>query len=154
MGRWSRDELQAAHDHFVATAAAAATSGDWRPWADLFTDDAEYVEHLYGTFHGPDEIHAWISATMSQYPNDHMTQFPHDWCVCDEERGWWICQIQNRFEDPGDGHVYQAPNLTILHYAGDMRFSREEDVYNPATFVPVVQAWMAATARPGSGKER
>jgi len=83
---------------------------------------------------------------MAQWPNSEMTMFPHDWCVCDVERGWWICQIENRFNDPGDGRTYQASNVTILKYAGDMRFASEEDVYNPAAFAPVVQAWLAAKA--------
>ena len=144
MGQWTREELQAAHDNFVEVAAVAARTGDWRPWADLFTDDAEYEEHVFGSFRGPDEIHAWIQKTMASFPNVHMTSFPHDRCVCDEERGWWICQIENRFEDPGDGQVYQEANITILHYAGDMKFKREEDVYNPNRFAPMVQAWMAA----------
>jgi hypothetical protein len=65
--------------------------------------------------------------------------------VCDEDSGRWICQIENRFNDPGDGVVYQASNITILTYAGDMQFSGEEDVYNPATFAPVVKAWMEAS---------
>ena len=86
----------------------AGRTGDWRPWADLFTEDADYVEHHYGTFHGRDAIQAWITETMAQWPNSEMTEFPHDWCVCDEERGWWICQIENRFRDPGDGEVYEA----------------------------------------------
>ena len=106
----------------------------------MFTDDATYVEHHYGTFDGRDAIHAWISETMAQWPNSEMKEFPHDWCVCDEERGWWICQIENRFVDPGDGEVYQAYNLTVLKYAGDGRFSSEEDAYNPANFAPVVKA--------------
>ena len=81
---------------------------------------------------------------MAEWPNSEMKEFPHDWCVCDEERGWWICQIENRFRDPGDGEVYQAYNLTVLKYAGDMQFSSEEDAYNPANFAPVVKAWIDA----------
>ena len=81
---------------------------------------------------------------MAEWPNSEMKEFPHDWCVCDEERGWWICQIENRFRDPGDGEVYQAYNLTVLKYAGDMQFSSEEDAYNPANFAPVVKAWIEA----------
>jgi len=144
MGRWSRDELQAAHDRFVAAAHDSAGRGDWTTWVACFTEDAEYTEHHYGQFHGRAEILEWITATMSQWPNTEMTLFPHDWCVCDEERGWWICQIENRFNDPGDGVVYQASNITILQYAGDLQFSSEEDVYNPAMFGPAVKAWMAA----------
>lgn len=152
MSRWDREELQAAHDHFVEVANGCAAAGDWRRWADLFTDDAEYVEHVFGRFHGRRQICEWISNTMAEWPNSQMTSFPHDWCVCDEERGWWVCCIENRFEDPGDGGTYEASNLTILHYAGDMRFSYEEDVYNPATFAPVVEAWVAASKANGGGE--
>ena len=144
MGQWSRDELQRAHDHYVEVAQEAGRSGDWRPWADMFTPDATYIEHHYGTFAGRDAIHAWIADTMAQWPNSEMKEFPHDWCVCDEARGWWICQIENRFRDPGDGSLHQAANITILHYAGDMQWSLEEDVYNPMNFAPVVKAWIDA----------
>jgi hypothetical protein len=43
--------------------------------------------------------------------------------------------------DPGDGSVHEEPNITILRYAGDGLFSNEEDVYNPARYLPMVQAW-------------
>jgi len=71
---------------------------------------------------------------MSEWPNSEMKEFPHDWCICDEERGWWVCRIENRFEDPGDGEVYEEHNITVLHYAGDHQWSYEEDAYNPANF--------------------
>jgi hypothetical protein len=145
MATWTRDELQRAHDHYVETAQEAGRTGDWKAWADLFTDDATYVEHHYGTMQGREAIYAWISETMAEWPNSEMKEFPHDWCVCDEERGWWICQIENRFRDPGDGNVYEAYNLTVLKYAGDMKFSSEEDAYNPANFAPVVKAWITAS---------
>jgi hypothetical protein len=147
--RWSRGELEQAHQHFMDTATRCAAAGEWRDWADLFTDDATYVEHTFGTFHGRQEIHSWISATMAEWPNRAMTLFPHAWCVCDEARGWWICRIENRFRDPGDGSVHQAHNITVLHYAGDMKFSYEEDAYNPANFGPVVTAWLAANEANG-----
>ena len=136
--------MQRAHDNYVGVAQKAAASGDWKPWAECFTEDAEYREHHYGTMHGRANILDCISTTMAEWPNSEMKAFPHDWCVCDEERGWWICQIENRFRDPGDGEIYQAYNLTVLKYAGDMKFSSEEDAYNPANFAPVVKAWIDA----------
>ena len=146
MGTWTKAELQEAHDAFIEAAAEAGRTGDWSIWADRFTEDAEYHEHLYGKFHGRAEITEWIAKTMGEWPMTEMTEFPHNWCVCDEEKGWWICEIQNRFDDPGDGKIYEAANITILKYAGDGRFSSEEDVYNPATFAPMVKDWMAAKA--------
>ncbi len=147
MGKYSREELTEAHDHFLEVAGQCALSKQWRPWADLFTDDAEYFEHCFGRFTGPDEIYEWIQPLMNQWPNSEMTSFPHDWCVVDEERGWWICQIENRFRDPGDGKTYEAHNLTVLHYAGNGKFSYEEDAYNPANFAPMVKEWMEAVAK-------
>ena len=144
MAKWTREELQRAHDNFVAVAQESGRTGDWGPWANLFTEDATYFEHHYGEMHGREEIATWISKTMAEWPNSEMTEFPHDWCVCDEERGWWICQIENRFRDPGDGSLHQAANITILQYAGDMQWSSEEDVYNPMNFAPVVKDWISA----------
>jgi len=144
MGQWTREELQTAHDTYVAAAAEAGRTGNWRVWADMFTEDASYNEHHYGKLEGREAIAEWISKTMAEWPNSEMTQFPHDWCVCDEERGWWICQIENRFNDPGDGKIYEQYNFTLLKYAGNMQFSYEEDAYNPANFAVVVKEWIAA----------
>ena len=111
MGNWTREELQQAHDEYVAAAHEAGRTRDWTIWADRFTDDATYVEHHYGTFAGKQAITDWIVATMGEWPNSEMTEFPHNWCVCDEERGRWICEIENRFDDPGDGQVYEITAL-------------------------------------------
>ena len=43
--------------------------------------------------------------------------------------------------DPGDGSVHEEPNITILRYAGDGLFADEEDVYNPARYLPMVLTW-------------
>ena len=48
--------------------------------------------------------------------------------------------------DPGDGSVHQAYNLTVLHYAGDGRWSYEEDVYNPTHFVSMIEGWQRRRA--------
>jgi hypothetical protein len=151
--KWSRDELEQAHQHYMETAARCAASGEWRDWADLFTEDAVYLEHMFGTFHGSEEIYAWIAPLMAEWPNRDMTAFPHAWCVCDEERGWWVCRIENRMKDPGDGSVHQAHNITVLHYAGDMKFSYEEDAYNPMNFAPVVSGWLEAYQANGGTPE-
>jgi hypothetical protein len=63
------------------------------------------------------------------------------WHVIDDERGWIICEVQNVMADPGDGSVHQEPNITILRYAGENMFQSEEDVYNPARYLPMVIEW-------------
>ena len=138
---FSRAELKEALAAYEAVGARAAVTHDWNPWADQFTEDATYVEHLFGRFNGREEIRGWITKTMTTFPGSRMPTFPIEWSVIDEERGWIVCQIANVMEDPGDGSLHQASNITILHYAGDGLWSLEEDVYNPAHFLTMVQEW-------------
>ena len=41
---------------------------DWVGWAELFTDDAAYFDHYYGTFTGPGEIAPYLEGTMGAAP--------------------------------------------------------------------------------------
>jgi ketosteroid isomerase-like protein len=140
MASWSRDELEREFAAYQERGAA----GDWSAWADQFTEDAEYFEHHYGVFKGREAIRAWIVETMTTWPGSEMPIFPVEWYVIDEERGWIVCQIWNRMQDPGDGSIHQAYNFTLLKYAGDGKWSYEEDVYNPAHFADMIKGYLAA----------
>ena len=59
----TRDELELAFAHYCDVREHAIATGDWRRWAALFTEDARYVEHAYGTFHGRQAIADWIVLT-------------------------------------------------------------------------------------------
>lgn len=142
MGKWSRAELEAAFENYQRLGLEAGTSGDWNEWADQFTEDATYVEHLYGTLGGREAIRKWICDTMAEKINCEMKYFPMEWYIIDEERGWIVCQVWNRMVDPGDGGLHQAYNFTLLKYAGNMQWSYEEDIYNPAHFQKMVRGWM------------
>ncbi|HEX9682458.1 MAG TPA: hypothetical protein VGA13_05215 [Acidimicrobiales bacterium] len=143
---WSRDEIDREFAAYQDRAADAGRTGDWRAWADQFTEDCTYVEHHYGTMHGRQAVYEWITGVMGDGLFREMTEFPIDWYVIDEDRGWVICWVLNRFADPGDGSVHEAGNVTILHYAGDGMWSYEEDVYNPASFAEMVDGYVAAKA--------
>ena len=142
MGRWSRAELEAAFENYQRLGLEAGQTGSWDRWADQFTEDATYVEHHFGTFGGREAIRRWISTTMNSFPNQEMKYFPVEWYVIDEERGWIVAQVWNRFADPGDGSLHQAYCFTLLKYAGHGKFSWEEDVYNPARFAPMVEEFL------------
>ena len=77
MGQWSRAEIERAFAEYQQKAADAGRSGDWTAWADQFTEDAIYIEHHFGTFHGRKAIHEWISACMADYPGRDMPEIPH-----------------------------------------------------------------------------
>jgi ketosteroid isomerase-like protein len=131
-----RAEVEAAFHRFVA----AGDSGDWSAWADLHTEDCHWVEHHYGTIVGRDAIRAKITELMAPVP---MMQFPVEWHVIDGNRVvFYPWQV---FPDPAGGDaVYRFGCVTILEYAGDGQWSRQEDVYNPTEGEQVVMAWLAA----------
>lgn len=144
MGRWTREELEAAFDKFQAGALKGGQTGDWSDWAACFTEDATYFEHHYGRFWGRERIHAWITKTMSEFPAKHMTAFPITWYSIDEDKGWIFCEVMNRMEDLGDGKIHEEPNISILHYAGNGLFKREEDAYNPHNMGVMIAGWLDA----------
>ena len=139
----TRDELELAFAHYCDVRERAIATGDWRRWAALFTEDARYVEHAYGEFHGRQAISDWIVGVMEPFPT--MT-FPNDWVVFDPEQSFVVFQCQNRLPHPTDsnGPPFQFPTWTKLDYAGNGLWSCEEDVYNPKKAAEVIQAWIAA----------
>ncbi|MEE2061368.1 nuclear transport factor 2 family protein [Rhodococcus artemisiae] len=147
---WSRDELEKAYADYRETVVRATRTRDWNHYADQFTEDAKYVEHAYGTMNGREAIRKWVTRTMSSFPGSRMTSFPPSWYVIDEERGWVICEVQNPMEDPGDGTEHNAPNITILHYAGDGLWSYQEDAYNPMNFLSATKRWCAHAEKCGN----
>lgn len=118
----------------------AVATGDWHQWADQFTADARYHEHHYGRFRGQDEIRRWITSTMGPFPDMY---FPLDHHIIDGNRV--VAVIPNCLPDPSGGDaVFRFDVHVILHYAGDGKWSYEEDVYNPAEAERTIGAWIAA----------
>ncbi|MGN6606272.1 MAG: nuclear transport factor 2 family protein [Jatrophihabitans sp.] len=143
--------LEDAFAHYQDVVVRCAATAEWEGFVQLFTPDAEYEEHAFGTFHGHDEIRAWVTRTMGTFPGSAMTSFPVAWHLVDVERGRVVCEIRNLMRDPGDGSVHETSNLTILTLADDAdRWRREEDVYNPARFGAMVQRWAARAAALGT----
>jgi hypothetical protein len=138
---FSRDELADAFAQFEATVARAAETRDWDPWVEQYTEDVLYVEHAAGTMRGREQVRSWIWQTMESFPGNYMTSFPALWKVMDEARGRIICELDNPMRDPGDGTIITATNLSIITYAGDGLWCRQEDVYNPLRFVSAAMKW-------------
>jgi ketosteroid isomerase-like protein len=138
---FTRAELAAAFDTFEQTVAGAAETKNWDAWVAHYTPDVEYVEHAAGTMRGRDEVRTWIRATMTTFPGSHMTAFPSLWSVIDEAAGRVVCELDNPMADPGDGTIISATNISIVTYAGDGLWRRQEDVYNPLRFARAAMNW-------------
>jgi hypothetical protein len=144
--RFSREELERGFAHYCRINDEASASHDWSRWADKFTEDVHYVEHAYGEIHGREAVREWMVKVMAPFP--HM-DFPMDWTIFDPERGWVIFQCQNRLPHPTDpsAQPFQFPTWTLLHYAGDLLWSYEEDNYNPREATDAILAWRSAGGR-------
>jgi hypothetical protein len=144
MGKFSLEELKQAFADYDAVRIRCSETRDWSQYADLFTEDAHYIEHAYGDMHGREAIREWITRVMAPFP--HM-QFPQDWVVFDEERGAVLLQAVNLLPHPSDSDHpgFGFPTWTRLVYAGDGLWASEEDVYNPARDAGrSIKEWRAA----------
>jgi hypothetical protein len=150
MGQWTRDEISSEFDAHKEVVIGIGKSWDWSRFADQFTEDATYVEHSFGTFHGREAIRSWIVAQMGVFPGSEMPFYPTTWHSIDEDRGWVFCEFRNRMRDPGDGSIHEQANLSVLKYAGNGLWSYEEDAYNPMNFLPMVRAYLDAGQRLGT----
>ena len=153
MGKYSKEEILDTFDKYKLARDEASRSGDWAIWANCFTEDAHYIEHAYGEFHGRENIREWITGVMAPFPT--MT-FPQNWWVLDEERGAVVFECRNEFPEPlqADGTAFSFPNWTRLVYGGNGLWSSEEDIYNPARDAGrVFKAWVVAGGKTRAGED-
>lgn len=157
MGAYGREEILAAFRRYNEARDEASRTGDWSIWAAVFTEDARYVEHAYGEFHGRRAIEEWITKVMAPFPN--MT-FPQDWWALDEENDAIVFQCQNRLPPPTgreagrEAEPFEFPSWTRLVYGGGGLWRSEEDVYNPMRDAPrVFKAWRDAGGRFATGEQ-
>jgi hypothetical protein len=117
-----RDEIEKEFRHYYMTGPVME---DWVGWAQLFTDDAAYFDHYYGTFTGPDEIAPYLEGTMGAAP---MVYTVLKWYVIDGDRVVYECL--NRADNPEPGAPpIDFPSFQIVDYAGHGKWSREEDIW-------------------------
>lgn len=145
MKNFERVEVEEAWQNFVA----AGDNGDWSSWADLHSKDCIWVEHHLGTFRGREAIRTAILRVMEPVK---MMEFPVEWHVIEGNRVvYYPWQV---FPDPKNGDdVYRFGCITVLDYAGNGLWSRQEDLYNPKEADDVVRRWLAAGGKLGRTPE-
>ena len=124
----------------------------------MFVDDAHLAEQCFERRHTAtrtavedrtivSQVRNWIVPLMKSYPNDQMVRYTHDWVLFDEENSRVVFCARTHMADPGDGSHHSATSWTRLDYAGDGLFRREEDIYNIANFVKLLENWQAVKGR-------
>jgi hypothetical protein len=107
--------------------AKGAVGEDWDAWSDLFTEDVEYIEHVLGSKHGREEVRAWIKPIMAEFGEMYTA---YEWHMC-EPSGRIVVYMQNRRDNPDpSAPPIDFPGMTVLQYAGDGKFSLEEDFWS------------------------
>ena len=123
----SREEIQATYDRYVRTRERAQRGEvGWDTLAEFFTDDATFIDPAWGRVDGIEAIRKFLAESMAGL--DGWT-FPREWTVIDGDRlvtGWL-----NRLPGEREGGGYwEAPGVSVMVYAGDGKFSYEEDFLN------------------------
>lgn len=124
MAKWNRDEMEEA---FRGYWQRGAVGERWEEWVERsFTEDADYHERILGSMKGRDAICSWIVPIMLEYGELYTA---YEWHSVDPELGKVIVYMQNRRDHPSGQGTIDFPGVTILDYAGDGRFSQEEDYW-------------------------
>ena len=125
----ARQEIQAVIDRYHAVRSridAGLEPNGFGALADFYTDDAVYVDAAWGRIEGKEAIAHWLEHSMVGLGD---WKFPIEFTAIegDDVVVKWTQTI------PGtraDGSPYTQSGYSRLRYAGDGKFSYEEDVYN------------------------
>ncbi len=138
-------EIRATVDAYVALRARIEEGeATWLDLAEFFTDDAVYIDPAWGRIQGIDEIRAFLVDSMRGLED---WRFPLRLSAIegDDVVTVWT-QILPGTRD--DGRPYEQTGVSILRYAGDGKFSYEEDLLNMAH---VLEDLATSGWRPGPG---
>jgi ketosteroid isomerase-like protein len=141
----SEQEIRATYERYVATRdRVEAGELGWDALAAFFTDDATFIDPAWGRVEGIAAIREFLVESMVGLED---WEFPHEWAMVQGDQ--LISRWQNRLPGRrGDGSFYEAPGYSLMTYAGDGRFSREEDMLN---MIHVGELIRESGWKPGSG---
>jgi SnoaL-like domain len=136
---FSRNEIEAAFRNYWQLGAVGE---DWDAWCDeCFTEDVTYIEHVLGGRNGREEVRAWIKPTMEDYGEIYTA---YEWHQVGDD-GRVVVYMQNRRDNPEPGGPpIDFPGITVLEYAGNGMFAREEDFWSLTEGTETLKRYAAA----------
>lgn len=124
----SREEIAAAVDRYIAVRDNInAGNGTWKDLAQFFTDDAIFIDPAWGRVQGIDEMKATVFGEAMEGLDDW--KFPTEFYAIEGNNV--VIKWQQIL--PGrkpDGRPYAQSGYSTLIYAGNGKFSYEEDLLN------------------------
>jgi ketosteroid isomerase-like protein len=99
----------------------------WSELADLFTEDAVYIDPAWGRIEGREAIRAFMEESMAGLTG-HGWSTPEHWTMAEGPRV--VSQWDQILGEQPDGTPWRVPGLSILYYAGDGRFCYSHDMLN------------------------
>jgi hypothetical protein len=142
----SRDEMEQQFRHYYLT---GPVHEDWDAWGNLFTEDATYTDHMWGVFHGPSEVAQFLNGTMSFASHVYSALV---WYNIDGHRIVYKCLNRADNPEPG-GSPIEFPSLQVIEYAGNGKWSSEDDWWTIAEMKEFNLRWQAAAAKYGAPGE-
>lgn len=140
-----REEVEVAVATYVKVRERMdAGEGGWEEMADLFTEDATYIDPAWGLIEGNPAIREFMRDSMAGLED---WLFPIEWISIDGDHVVvkWTQRLPGQ---RADGSAYDNSGVSLLTYAGGGRFSRSEDHLNMLHVYEVIaeSGW-----RPGPG---
>lgn len=139
------EEVQAAVDAYVALRGRiAAREADWTALADLFTDDVVYIDPAWGRVQGIAGLREFLDESMRGLED---WDFPIEYVAITGDTV--VIKWDQVLPGTGqDGSRYRQSGISTLVYAGNGKFSYEEDLLNLSH---VFEDLKASGWRPGEG---
>jgi hypothetical protein len=119
----SEDEVRAAVEQYAHTRREIdAGRGTWRDLAQHFTDDAVFIDPAWGRVEGIDEMKATVFGDAMVGLEEW--KFPIDFYAIDGDN------VVIKWTQVLPDASYKQSGVSTLVYAGDGKFSYEEDLLN------------------------
>ena len=148
-GRFPREEIEEAFDHYRKQLALSGKTKDWNHWGATLTKDATWIDCALGHMGKREAIVHEVEKRLHQVDDDapwvQLCRFPADEYIVDAAHESVWAFFWARFNDVGDGIRHQAKVFAELTYDGDGLFKVIETLYNPNHFQKALDDYKVAT---------